>query len=105
MPLVEPPPSVDPVRHLDGVRFLLWADWPDCLQNAERHDTRILLAAEPAWTVYRRHPILIPGEPKSCQQLPNACPPEKCPRQVLDSPVFPKRLVFGVFDRYSSRIV
>jgi type VI secretion system protein ImpM len=31
--LVEPPPPDDPVRHLDGVRFLPWADWPDCLLN------------------------------------------------------------------------
>jgi type VI secretion system protein ImpM len=32
--LIEPPPPDDPVRHLDGVRFLPWADWPDCLLNS-----------------------------------------------------------------------
>jgi len=31
--LVGSPHSDDPTRYLEGVRFLPWADWPDCLLN------------------------------------------------------------------------
>ena len=29
--LVGTPHSEDPIRHIEGVRFLPWAEWPDCL--------------------------------------------------------------------------
>jgi type VI secretion system protein ImpM len=32
---VDPPARLDdPAQHLDGVRFLPWADWPDCLLDS-----------------------------------------------------------------------
>jgi type VI secretion system protein ImpM len=32
--LIDPPPPDDPVWHLEGVRFLPWADWPRCLLDS-----------------------------------------------------------------------
>jgi type VI secretion system protein ImpM len=32
--LIDPPGPDDPVRHLEGVRFLPWADWPRCLLDS-----------------------------------------------------------------------
>jgi len=31
--LIDPPHPDDPVRNLNGVRFLPWSDWPDCVMQ------------------------------------------------------------------------
>jgi type VI secretion system protein ImpM len=36
--LVDPAPLDDPIHQLEGVRFLPWADWPDCLLNTTKQE-------------------------------------------------------------------
>ncbi|MDR3322912.1 MAG: type VI secretion system-associated protein TagF [Zoogloeaceae bacterium] len=36
--LVGSPHPDDPVRHQEGVRFLPWANWPDCVLNPHTHE-------------------------------------------------------------------